>query len=115
MIVRRFALSSLALTGLFAAAPAFADSFDATQDRQQQRIREGLRSGQLTRLEFARLEDEQRDISRLIRRARADGHVDRHERAEIERAQDVASRHIFAEKHDAEARPRRWWWRRSNG
>ncbi len=121
MFVRRLALATLAAAGLCAAAPAFADSFDGTQAQQQQRIREGVRSGQLTRHEAMRLEEEQEQISRLIRRARMDGHVDRHERHEIERAQDTASRHIYAEKHDGESRDvgehrpqRRWWWHRWN-
>lgn len=115
MTMRIAALAAAAAlsAGLAAASPAFADDFDAVQARQQERIREGLRSGQLTRAELGRLEEEQEHIRHMIRRAKLDGRVDGFERAEIHRAQEVASRHIFAEKHDAEARPvhRRWWQR----
>lgn len=121
MLVRSALAIAAVAASLAAAGPASADALDAAQDNQQHRIREGLRSGQLTRQEAARLEGEQDRIDHMIRRARMDGRVDGFERSEIVRAQEVASRHIFAEKHDAEARPqerhhRRWWhrWNRWN-
>ena len=100
-----------------AAVPAFAADIDDVRVRQQERIREGFRSGQLTRHELVNLEQEQSRIDGLIRRARADGRIDPYERREIEDAQAVASRHIFAEKHDVETRRHhRWgWWHRTAG
>lgn len=109
------AASSAAIIG-FAGAPAFASDIDDTRIHQQERIRQGIRSGQLTRHEAEALEREQARIDGMIRRARLDGHMSLAERREIEHAQDEASRHIFREKHDAEVRPtRRWsWWHRTS-
>ena len=59
-----------------AAVPAFAADIDDVRVRQQERIREGFRSGQLTRHELVNLEQEQSRIDGLIRRARADGQID---------------------------------------
>ena len=117
MTIRTAILAVTAAAATLCAAPAFADNLDATQYRQQERIAEGRRNGSLTRHELFELEREQAQIRGLIQRARADGRVDPYERREIERAQDAASRRIFAEKHDSESRPyasyrpwhRRWW------
>ena len=115
MLVATLALASIAML----AAPAFAHEGSAIErefNSQQVRIEQGVRSGQLTYREAAILRGEQDRIATLISRARRDGFIDGHERAEIERAQAHASRHIYAEKHDAEvntAPVRRFgWWHR---
>ena len=86
---------------------------DAAQARQMQRIEQGRRSGQLTAAEYHRLVAEQHRIAQLERRAKADGVATRAERYQIRQAQRQASRHIFNEKHDRQARghfmARRWW------
>ncbi len=79
---------------------------DARQSRQEQRIQQGVRTGELTRGEFYRLEAEQDRIRRIERQAKSDGYVSASERARIRHAQDEASRHIYQEKHDGQ---RRWW------
>lgn len=90
--------------------------YDRTGERresyQEQRIDQARRSGQLTRSEYQALQAEQARIDALQRRAKADGHVDRHEAAQIRRAQNEASRHISQESHDSEQSRRRWyrWW-----
>jgi Spy/CpxP family protein refolding chaperone len=103
---------ALSLTPL-AALPAAADTFDAEARSQHERIDRGIRNGSLTYREAAVLREEQGRIRHLIARARQDGRVDPYERREIEQAQNVASQHIYREKHDVESRPRRWgWWHR---
>lgn len=97
------AASLLTLT----ATGALADRIDARQAEQEARIREGVRSGQLTWRETAKLEAEQSHIRAMERRAKADGIVTRREAAAIERAQDAASRDIYREKHDSEKAWRR--------
>jgi Spy/CpxP family protein refolding chaperone len=89
---------------------------DARQARQEWRIQQGVRSGQITRGEYADLEREQAYIRDLERRAKADGYLDPRERAVIHNAQDRASRHIAQETHDGDTRWNRWyrwsgWWR----
>jgi hypothetical protein len=64
------------------------------QRHQQRRIAQGVRSKEITRGEFARLEREQRQIRQLERRVRADGIVTNVERARVQRQQNQASRHI---------------------
>jgi uncharacterized membrane protein YebE (DUF533 family) len=92
------------------ATGALADRMDERLARENHRIEEGRRSGQLSYREAAQLRVEQWRIARMIRSARSDGHVSPREARDIEAAQDAASRHIYAEKHDREtARHRRWW------
>ena len=70
------------------------------QRDQQKRIREGVRSGELTRAEAVRLEREQRDTRQLERRVRADGTVTPVERARVQRQLNQSSRHIKRAKHN---------------
>ncbi len=70
------------------------------QINQQQRIGQGVRSGELTRREVRILEKEQREINQDKREAKSDGAVTRRERREIHRDQNQASRHIYRGKHN---------------
>jgi hypothetical protein len=71
------------------------------QERQQQRIAEGVGSGQLTAGETARLERREAGLNRQIRRDRADGGgLSGREHAQIERRQDRLSRQIYRGKHN---------------
>lgn len=64
------------------------------QRRQQQRIRQGIREGEIIAREAARLEREQLSIRRQERRIRSDGEVTRVERARLQRQLNQSSRHI---------------------
>jgi hypothetical protein len=68
---------------------------------QEQRIENGVKSGQLTAGETARLERQQSRIDRREGRAAADGHVGPGEQARIQRGENRASRNIFRKKHNA--------------
>lgn len=76
------------------------------QARQQRRIGQGVRSGQLTRREAGHLERQQRRINRQKRRdmARHHGHLTRREQARLNRRQNRASRRIFRKKHNRRMR-----------
>lgn len=69
---------------------------------QQQRILDGLQSGQLTTREAARLEREEAAVERMQSRALRDGRLTDGEKARIDAAQDKVSRDIYREKHDAQ-------------
>jgi len=87
------------------AAPAMArggDRVDERQDRQQHRIEQGYRSGDLTRHEARRLERGQDKIDRMQRDARRDGHVDRRERSRIRDEVARQDRRIHQERHDGD-------------
>jgi hypothetical protein len=75
------------------------------QHHQQDRIQQGVRSGELTRTETRRLEAEQRHIRREEARYKADGRLTGAERADLQRDLDKASRDIYHQKHDAQQRP----------
>ncbi|MEW5975768.1 MAG: hypothetical protein AB1898_08175 [Acidobacteriota bacterium] len=77
---------------------------NARQGRQQKRIRQGVRSGELTRNEVKKLEKQQVRIHRQEAKAKSDGEFTAKERAKIHRMQDKASRHIYKEKHDNQDR-----------
>ena len=97
MLIGLVALGGLGLVGGLAtnaAADARFDRVDQRQYAQQQRIRDGLAAGRLTRGEFQMLMREQNQIARLEARAEADGRVTGWERGRIERAQDEADRNI---------------------
>lgn len=98
--------ASLILAGTAGAAAADgAAGVNARQHRQHHRIEHGVRSGELTRRETARLAAEQRAIRAEERRYRADGTLTPAERADLRRDLDRASRDIHRQKHDAQDRP----------
>jgi hypothetical protein len=109
--------AALAATMLAVATPAAADWIDDRQERQIERIRDGWRSGQLTRDEYQRLVDQQREIARLERILERDGRLSYSDRMRLTALQDAASRAIFWEKHDGQTRAndrgwdRDWGWR----
>lgn len=75
------------------------------QQNQHQRIKQGVRSGELNRRETGRLAKEQRDVRQLERAYKSDGELTRAERVDLHREQNEASRHIYNQKHDAQDRP----------
>lgn len=101
-------IPAAALSLLILAPAAFAQPYtpgiDYRQDRQQDRIANGIRSGAVTPREAVRLEREQAAIQRMENRARADGVVTGRERARIHHAQNHASRDIYRQKHDRQRR-----------
>ncbi len=88
--------------GAFAQAggPAATPRIDARQARQEQRIDQGVASGELTQRETKRLEGEQARIDRAEDRAKSDGVVTKGERAHLTHMQNKASRDIHHQKHD---------------
>jgi hypothetical protein len=97
-------LIPLILAGLFA-VPAFAQSSatEVQRDvRQQQRVEAGLKSGQLTTREAARLEHEEAHIDHVQANALKDGSLSDAEKAHISSMQNRASRDIAAQKHDVQ-------------
>ena len=97
MLIGLVAVGGLSLIGGLATNAAADTRFDRTDQRQynqQQRIRDGLAAGRLTREEFRFLMREQNQIARLEARAEADGRVTPWERNQIQRAQNEANRNI---------------------
>jgi hypothetical protein len=111
---RKFLLSGTALAmggagvSMPAATAGIYDRVDVRRAEQAQRIQQGIRSGELTRAEAAKLKAEQAHIRHLERKAERDGRNTRSERARITAAQNASSRSIYAEKHDSQDRNRRF-------
>ena len=85
---------------------AFADTpAEKAQQRdvnQQQRIENGLQSGQLSTKEAGRLEREQQHVDRMEARDLKDGHMSAGEQLRLDKAQNAASADIYKQKHDAQ-------------
>ena len=78
---------------------------NARQGRQTARIRQGVRSGELTRRETQRLAAEQASIrTQEAFYRRSGGEFTARERARIQRELHQSSRHIYRQKHDAQDR-----------
>lgn len=76
------------------------------QRMQQERIGQGIKSGQLTPAEAARMENQEKHINREVARDRAanGGTLTPGERARVNHQENKVSRHIYHQKHDAQAR-----------
>ncbi|MDY6792698.1 MAG: hypothetical protein SWH54_15660 [Thermodesulfobacteriota bacterium] len=70
------------------------------QIKQQKRIHQGLKSGELTKQEALRLEREQRRIQKTKQKALKDGKLTQKERFRLEHQQDKANKHIYRLKHN---------------
>ncbi len=95
---------------LFGAMPAIADhgqrdaGVHERQHRIEQRIEQGVRTGELSPREFHRLQHELREIQRTEYYFRADGHFSGREREELHARLDHLSRDVYRQKHDGERR-----------
>jgi Skp family chaperone for outer membrane proteins len=72
---------------------------------QEKRIGQGLKSGELTKHEAARLERGQARTTHKEYVAGRDGHVGKREHARIQRTENRQSKKIYHQKHDAQTRP----------
>jgi hypothetical protein len=69
---------------------------------QQQRVKNGVKDGSLTRHEAAKLEQGQAKVDRQEARAGRDGHVGAAEEKQIQRSENRQSRRIHRQRHDAQ-------------
>ena len=97
---------TLLMSGL-AFAQAETPRIDKRQANQEQRIDQGIASGQLNEREANRLNNQQEHINKMEDKAKSDGVMTKKERARISAAQDRASRHIVREKHDRQGKRHR--------
>src|SRR5919197_190212 len=100
----KFAHTSVAAAlGLAFCGAAFAQAGTVQRDvNQQQRIEQGLQSGQLTTREAARLEREESRVERDQARALQDGKLTPAEKARLAREHNRVSRDIYRVKPGAQ-------------
>ena len=70
------------------------------QINQHQRIKQGVKSGEITVAERQHLKEEQQRIRLEKQMAKADGHVSKKEKRIIEHEQRKASKEIYQAKHN---------------
>jgi hypothetical protein len=90
--------------GTLLAGAAFAQTAASEVQRninQQERIEQGLKSGQLTTGEASQLERGEAKVERMESHALSDGKLSPAEKARIDRAQNAESREIYRDKHNA--------------
>lgn len=81
-------------------------SLNHRQDKQSERIRQGVRSGELTRAEAKDLREDRREIRKEERAYKSDGHLSKAERRDLHHDMNDLSKDIHSAKHDADKRPR---------
>ncbi|MGZ8251894.1 MAG: hypothetical protein ACXW1P_05805 [Methylophilaceae bacterium] len=100
-------LVSIVITAAFV-TPSLAGTKDPRvnhrQHRQDARIAQGVKLGELTRAERKDLVADRRDIRREERQFKSDGTLTKDERQELHQDQAAANKEIYQEKHDDQAR-----------
>lgn len=71
---------------------------------ERKRIKQGVKSGELTKEEAKELRQEQREIHQKEREMKSDGTLTKDERKELHQDMNDASKNIYEEKHDSEKR-----------
>src|SRR5580704_12036695 len=77
------------------------------QENQQERIAQGIKSGQLTAGETAKLENQQKGINQQVKADRAanGGKLTTGEKQQVNKEQNAASKNIYNKKHNAKTQP----------
>jgi hypothetical protein len=101
---RLLVVAIASVVSISAFAQANTPGIDQRQANQEQRIDQGIASGQLTQREANRLERGQQRVDNMENHAKADGVVTPKERARIQHAQNVESKRIYRQKHDRQVR-----------
>jgi hypothetical protein len=101
--MKRFTINSLA--GIFVLAITVtlnAATVNQRRENQQDRIAQGVKSGQLTAHETASLERKESGVNRQIRNDRRhdDGHLTNGEKVQVNREQNRLSHDIYRDKHN---------------
>ncbi len=96
-------LQLIALSALTSAAWAqtTAEKDQQRDVNQQQRIEQGLKSGQLSTREAGSLERQEQHIDKMEARDMKNGSISPAEQARLNAAQNRVSNHIYADKHNA--------------
>ena len=101
----RLALAGAIAIGLAFTLNAQAQSAGSETERnvdQQQRIEQGLKSGELNTRESSKLERGEARIDRTEQRDMRDGTLSAADKAQIQKEQNQESKAIYSQKHDAQ-------------
>jgi hypothetical protein len=99
---------AVGILGLGLSSIAHAGTHDpqvnARQEHQQQRIQHGVQNGSLTPNETRKLEAREHHINQTEQHFKADGNLSKAERAKLNKMENHASKAIYSQKHDEQAR-----------
>jgi hypothetical protein len=79
------------------------------RENQQDRIAQGIKSGQLTAGETAKLENQQKGINQQVKADRSanGGKLTAGEKKQVNKEQNAASKNIYNKKHNANTQPKK--------
>tara|TARA_Y100000590_G_scaffold467929_1_gene648635 strand:+ start:3483 stop:3872 length:390 start_codon:yes stop_codon:yes gene_type:complete len=106
------AVVPMIILALVTGMSAYAENGAKRQRNQMRRVRQGVKSGEMTRGETRRALRQQRRIRETRKEAASDGTVTRQERRKINRMQNRASKNIGVKKHNQKERGENWKSRR---
>lgn len=87
--------------GVVPAKPGTHDpSINNRQENQQDRIKQGIESGELTKHEVKSLEQKEAKLASIEKRMKEDGSLSAEERARLQKYADLLSADIYKQKHD---------------
>jgi hypothetical protein len=112
--VTALVVGGLILGGLPALAETFSPALDGRENHQQERIYQGVQSGQLTPQEFNRLGEEQGRIQGVEARMKADGNLDPMELGRLNAMLDKGSQDIFRARHNDRPASQAVNWQQAN-
>ena len=97
----------IAITTVLAISNGYAADTNVANDtqrdaNQQQRIEQGLQSGQLNTHEASKLEHQETTVDRMEKRDLRNGNISDGEQRRLTAAQNRVSNDIYAQKHDAQ-------------
>jgi hypothetical protein len=75
------------------------------QENQRDRVRQGIKSGQLTKEEAKELATNQKELRQEEKEYKSDGTLTKEERVDLHQDLNSTSKDIYQEKHDAETQP----------
>lgn len=103
-----FIASAFAIAGLSVQAAEPKGEVNKRRENQQDRIAQGVKSGELTARETANLENKEAKLNKEIRHDRKvnGGNLTNKQKAKIDRQQNRLSKDIYREKHDAQTQPK---------
>jgi len=82
-------------------------SLSAQTIQSNQRINQGVRSGELTKKETVRLKKQQHTLKVTKRRAAADGVITKKEKVKIAKKTNRLDKNIYRQKHDGQEQRRK--------
>jgi hypothetical protein len=99
-------IATIVTSALLVSSPIFAARVDRRQKEQQERIAQGVKSGELTARETVRLEREEARLQAEKHDMREDngGNLTNKEKVKLNNQQNRLSKQIYRQKHDAQGR-----------